>query len=205
MDFNRTKQRLLARLTCGFWGLFIGMIPSPSVQAADIISKAEAWFASVSTMQADFTQIASDGSVAKGRLYLRRPHRMKIEYAGDDPLVLITTPVWLHVDEPSRKRVTSYPISETVLSFILKEKVVLQSADYETSAAMTDGIAMIHLHKESGQASGDLILEFSAKPFQLRRWTVRDSVGLRTVVTLQNIKFGMKFPNALFRQNDYSN
>lgn len=201
MDFNLMSKRLVTGLAA-----FIIMMPmSLSAQAADAVSVAEEWFANLTTMQADFTQISSDGSAAEGTLYLRRPHRMKIEYDGDDALVLITTPVWLHVDQPAQKRVTSYPISETALSLILKEKVVLRADDFQTSAQVADGIVTIFLSKESGEAAGDLALEFSLKPFQLRKWTVRDSVGVTTSVTLQNMKFGLTFKNELFQQSDYSN
>ena len=201
MDFNLMSKRLVT----GLAALIIMMPMSLSAQAADAVSVAEKWFANLTTMQADFTQISSDGSAAEGTLYLRRPHRMKIEYDGDDALVLITTPVWLHVDQPAQKRVTSYPISETALSLILKEKVVLRADDFQTSAQIADGIVTIFLSKESGEAAGDLALEFSLKPFQLRKWTVRDSVGVTTSVTLQNMKFGLMFKNELFQQSDYSN
>ena len=91
------------------------------------------------------------------------------------------------------------------MSLILKEKVVLRADDFQTSANVADGIATIYLSRESGEAAGDLALEFSLQPFQLRKWTVRDSVGVTTSVTLQNMKFGLKFRNELFRQNEYSN
>ncbi len=211
MDFRLVTKRLVTRhlaaghLAAGFVSIIMLLQMSLSAQAADTVSAAEDWFAQLTTMQADFTQISSDGSAAVGTLYLRRPHRMKIEYEGDDALILITTPVWLHVDHPAQKRVTSYPISETALSLILKEKVILRADDFQTSAQVADGIATIYLSKESGEAAGDLALEFSLKPFQLRKWTVRDSVGVTTSVTLQNMKFGLKFRNELFRQSDYSN
>lgn len=201
MGFNTRMKRL----SLGLVFSILVMQMSLTAQAADAVSAAENWFADLTTMQADFTQISSDGSAAEGTLYLRRPHRMKIEYDGDDALILITTPVWLHVDQPKQKRVTSYPISETALSLILKEKVVLRADDFQTSARVADGIATIYLSKESGEAAGDLALEFSLKPFQLRKWTVRDSVGVTTSVTLQNMKFGLTFQNELFRQSEYLN
>ena len=51
-------------------------------------------------MKADFIQVASDGTTATGELHLRRLHRMKIIYDLDEPLILLTTPFWLHVDRP---------------------------------------------------------------------------------------------------------
>ena len=79
---------------------------SPVVRA-DAVLQAENWFSNVTTMRADFTQIASDGSVAEGKIVMRRPSRLKIIYDGVPALNLITTPAWLHVDQPDERRVTS--------------------------------------------------------------------------------------------------
>ena len=93
-------------------------LPSAALlaNATDPVSRAEAWFDGISTMKADFIQVASDGTTATGELHLRRPHRMKIIYDLDEPLILLTTPFWLHVDRPEDRNVTSYPIRETPLS-----------------------------------------------------------------------------------------
>ena len=146
-------------------------VPHGLVAAPDPISRAEAWFDDISTMKADFIQVASDGTTATGELHLRRPHRMKIIYDLDEPLILLTTPVWLHVDRPREKTVTSYPINETPLSLILREDVELRSSDFKTRHVVRDGITQITLIRETGRAAGELTLEFTEKPFELRRWT----------------------------------
>ncbi len=171
--------------------------------AEDYVSMAEKWFDTITTMQADFIQIASDGTTAEGELHLRRPHRMKIIYDLDEPLILLTTPVWLHVDRPARKDVVSYPISETPLTLILQEQVKLRSADFNTISKKADGIISISLEKETGRAAGKLILEFTEKPFELRRWTIRDAADVTTVVTLQNMRYGHSYRNEFFTVSDY--
>ena len=114
---------LIGRLVMALAVLWLAVTPPHgAIAASDPISRAEAWFDDISTMKADFIQVASDGTTATGELHLRRPHRMKIIYDLDEPLILLTTPV-VHVDRPKKKTVTSYPISETPLSLILREEV----------------------------------------------------------------------------------
>ena len=177
--------------------------PHGAGAASDPVSRAEAWFDDISTMKADFIQVASDGTTATGELHLRRPHRMKIIYDLDEPMILLTTPVWLHVDRPKEKSVTSYPISETPLSLILGEKVELRSPDFITRHIVRDGITRITLIKETGKAAGELTLEFTDKPFELRRWTVRDAADVTTTITLQNMRFGHRYENKFFAKSDY--
>ena len=173
---------------------------------ADSVRQAENWFANVTTMRADFTQIASDGSAAEGKIVMRRPSRLKITYDGVPAINLITTSVWLHVDQPDERRVTSYPISETPLSLILTDPVSLRPAGYETIVtARAGGITHIAINKDNGEGAGRLTLEFTDRPFQLRRWIVEDVAGVKTSVTLQNMVFGLPVENAEFSLPNYLN
>lgn len=185
-------------------GLLVTILtPAGLAASSDPVSRAEAWFDGISTMRADFIQVASDGTTATGELHLRRPHRMKVIYDLEEPLVLLTTPVWLHVDRPKDRTVTSYPISETPLSLILREQVVLRSQEFTTTHLVRDGITRITLKRDVGEAAGELTLEFTNQPFELRRWTVRDAADVTTTVTLQNMRFGHRYENAFFAKSDY--
>ena len=173
---------------------------------ADVIQRAEDWFANITTMRADFTQIASDGSAAEGQIMMLRPNRLKITYDGVPALNLISTSAWLHVDQPDERRVTSYPISETPLSLILVDPVSLRPDGFETIVTTrAGGITQILIYKDSGEGAGRLTLEFTDRPFELRRWIVEDTVGIKTSLTLQNMVFGLPVENAEFRLPNYLN
>ena len=176
----------------------------PGMAHADVVSEAEDWFNGISTMQADFIQVASDGTTASGVIHLRRPHQMKIVYDLEEPLILLTTRIWIHVDRPNDKTVTSYPISETPLSLLLKKDVRLRSDEFTTSSNVQNGIVRVMLAKETGEAAGELTLEFTEKPFVLRKWTIRDAADVTTTVTLQNMRFGHQYENKMFVRPDYT-
>jgi outer membrane lipoprotein-sorting protein len=183
----------------------VALLCVASVAKADALRQAENWFSGVTTLRADFTQIASDGSAAEGRLVMRRPSRLKIIYNSSPPLNLITTPIWLHVDQPEDSLLTSYPISETPLSLILTDPVSLRPVGYDTIVTDSSaGIIQITLHKDSGEGAGRLTLEFTEKPFQLRRWIVEDIAGVKTSVTLQNMVFGQPVSNTEFSLPNYT-
>ena len=118
---------------------------------------------------------------------------------------LITSKIWLHVDRPDDKLLTSYPLSETPLSLILAAKVSLRLDKYETQIIPSSaGVTQILVAKEEGAGAGQLLLEFSEKPFQFRRWVVVDAAGIRTSVTLFNLVFDTPIPNAAFKVPYYS-
>ena len=185
----------------------VGVIFAGSQVAADEVTRAEAWFNKIKSIEADFVQVASDGTSAKGKLLFRRPSQMKITYQNEDGgkgLQLITSKIWLHVDRPDEKLLTSYPLSETPLSLILAAKVSLRPDGYETRIKSSSaGVVQILVAKEEGEGAGQLTLEFSEKPFQFRRWIVVDAAGIQTSVTLYNLAFDTPIPNVAFKLPSY--
>ena len=134
----------------------IGM-SAVTTNAADEIARAEAWFNEIKTIKADFVQIATDGTSAEGKLLFRRPSRMKITYRNDgdgNGMQLITSKVWLHVDRPDEKLLTSYPLSETPLSLILAERVSLRPQGYDSRIIQSSaGVLQILIAKEEGEGA----------------------------------------------------
>ena len=218
-DYVIGKLSTIARcftLTLG-WGfvrvtlacvICVGVIFVGSAAVADEVTRAEAWFNKIKSIEADSIQVSSDGTSAKGKLLFRRPSQMKITYRnenGGKGLQLITSKIWLHVDRPDEKLLTSYPLSETPLSLILAAKVSLRPDGYETRIKPSSGgVVQILVSKEDGEGAGQLILEFTEKPFQFRRWIVVDAVGMQTSVTLFNIVFDTPIPNLAFTLPTYS-
>ena len=200
-------------LGCGFVRviracvIFVGVIFVGSIAAADEVTHAETWFNKLKSIEADFVQVASDGTSAKGKLLFRRPSQMKITCRnenGGKALQLITSKIWLHVDRPDEKLLTSYPLSETPLSLILAPQVSLRPDGYETRIKSSSaGVVQIQVAKEEGAGAGHLTLEFSEKPFQFRRWIVVDAAGIQTSVTLYNLAFDTHIPNMAFKLPSY--
>ena len=165
---------------------------------AQLILRAEQSIKNISTLEAEFTQISSDGSYAIGKFYFRRPFQMRLEYNLEQPYNLITTRKWLIVDEPADKKVTNYPISETPLKPLLEEKFSLTGEDFSTTARTDNALVEIVLGREDEELSGTLILLFETDSMNLRGWIITDAIGVETKVTLQNEIYGRKLPNKLF-------
>ena len=218
-DFIHGKLSTIAgcfalALGCGFVRITRALIICAGVifvgfaAAADEVTRAEEWFNKIKSIEADFVQVASDGTSAGGKLLFRRPSQMKITYrnkSGGTGLQLITSKAWLHVDRPDEKLLTSYPLSETPLSLILAPKVSLRPDGYETRInSSSAGVVQILVAKEEGEGAGHLTLEFSEKPYQFRRWIVVDAAGIQTSVTLYDLTFDTAISNMAFKLPSYS-
>ena len=69
--------------------------------------------------------------------------------------------------------------------------------------ARAGGITQFAINKENGEGAGRLTLEFTDRPFQLRRWIMEDVAGVKTSVTLQNMAFDLPVENAEFTLPNY--
>lgn len=206
-NFVSVRKISLSRLRwlVALWvGLTFAIGVWPAAAGLDYVAQAETWFNKIETISANFTQVASDGTSAEGKLLFRRPSQMKISYGNGDDFQIITSKIWLHVDRPNEKMLTSYPLLETPLSLILAPKVLLRLDGYETHVMPSSSdVVQIIIARDEGEGAGKLTLEFSEKPFQFRRWTIVDAVGVETSVTLQNIVFDKPIPNSAFALPDY--
>jgi outer membrane lipoprotein-sorting protein len=139
----------------------LGIMSAGMAAYADPITDAENWFNQIKTLKGRFIQISDDGAYAEGDVYLKRPYWSRFDY--DEPLetVLITTKIWLHVDEQDQEKLTSYPISETPLGILFSENVKLSLDGISTTATTKDGVVRIALDKPTGDDAGMLVLEFS--------------------------------------------
>ena len=188
---------------CVLLSLFLISYSNASESQDKLIIRAENSIKKISTLQAEFTQISSDGSYAIGKLYFRRPFQMRLEYNVEQPFNLITTRNWLIVDEPENKQITNYPLSETPLAFLLEEDFSLTANEFSTQSMIHNGLVEISLRKETGDRAGELILLFEPNQMILRGWKIIDTIGIETKVTLQNEIYGGVLPNKLFGRPIY--
>ena len=162
------------------------------------IKDAENWLNNLTTMKAEFIQVSSDGSSVEGIVYIKKGKGFRFEYFPPSPLLIVGRGSWVIVQNLNDKTSDNYPISQTPLSKFLSDKVSLNSKKFFTTTKNDKGIISIQMISKE-KAGSSLTLDFSNKPFQLRRWKIIDQVGTEIMVTLQNHSYGMELPDKTFR------
>ena len=197
---------LKSALAVGLTSFFLpAQLVAQSADETKLIARAEQAISDLITLKATFIQVSSDGSLGEGRVYFRRPHQLRLDYENPATLSIVTSRVWVYVDDKIDKFVQALPVSETPFLPLLSETISFRSQDVKTSASLEDGIVSVQLDKETGEGAGSLLLEFDASSWQLRRWVITDALGITTTVTLQNPVYGEKIPNRLFGVPSYQN
>ena len=206
----KRTEPVITRLKMAVMALIVSLIlPShlaaQSAEETKLIARAEQAISELTTLQAKFIQISSDGTVGEGQVYFRRPFQLRLDYTNPETLSIVTSRIWVYIDDKLAQTVEAYPVSETPFAPLLEQTVSFRSEQVKTSARLENGIASVVLEKDTGEGAGRLTLEFDAGSWQLRRWVITDALGVTTTVTLQNPVYGRSLNNRLFGVPSYQN
>ena len=206
----KRTEPVITRLKMAALALIVSLVlPSylaaQSAEETKLIARAEQAISELTTLQAKFIQISSDGTVGEGQVYFRRPFQLRLDYTNPETLSIVTSRIWVYIDDKLAQTVEAYPVSETPFAPLLEQTVSFRSEDVTTSARTENGIASVQLEKDTGEGAGRLTLEFDASSWQLRRWVITDALGVTTTVTLQNPVYGAALSNLLFGVPSYEN
>lgn len=168
---------------------------------ADILPLAEvsAYLTDLKTVEAAFTQINDDGSISTGRLYLKRPGRMRFEYDPPEKAMVLASGSTVAIfDGRSNMPPETYPLRRTPLSVILEETVDLGRADMVTAHDYDGTTTRVRAQDPEHPEYGSIDLMFTGDPVELRQWIINDGNGGRTTVILGEMKTGRALGSSLF-------
>ena len=153
----------------------------------------------LTTAETDFTQVNADGSVATGKLFIRRPGRVRFEYAPPDrSLVLASGGQVAIFDAKSNQAPEQYPLSRTPLSLILAQNVDLSRAKMVVGHREEENSTRVVAQDPDHPEYGRIELVFTANPVTLRQWIITDDIGQPTTVILGELQTGKSYPASLF-------
>ncbi len=153
----------------------------------------------IQSAKADFTQVNSDGTISTGILYIRRPGRVRFEYAPpDDTLVLAGAGQVAIFDGKSNQPPEQYPLRRTPLNLILAENVDLGRARMVVGHTQDGNTTRVRAQDPDNPEYGSIEMVFTGDPVALRQWIIRDDAGGETTVILGELQMGGNFPTSLF-------
>lgn len=149
--------------------------------------------------EAEFTQINDDGTISTGRIFIKRPGKMRFEYnAPDTALVIVGAGEVVIFDKKSNQPPESYALSRTPLSIILARHVNLEKADMVTGHSYDGTATTVTAQDPEHPEYGNIQLLFTSGPTELRQWVVNDDSGSQTTIILGQQDTTADFPNDLF-------
>ena len=179
--------------------IIISCTSHPSLAEKVSLNKISDYINELTTLQADFKQINSDGSIDTGKLYIRRPGKMRLEYtAPNNALVIAGAGSVAIFDDKSKNGPTLFPLKKTPLNLLLKKDVDLYKNEMITEHTANNENTIIVAKDPKRKSQGGIKILFSNSPVSLQGWTITNQSNQKTKIILDKLDKKTKIPLYLF-------
>ena len=178
-------------------------ISSAFSQANETQLKVEKFFKSLKSMEADFIQVGPSGDVSNGKIYLDLPGKLRIDYEKPNNLLITCKGFWLTIQDRNLKTTNNIPLGSSPFSILIEKKFNFNNKSLIINLNNNLGIISLKITNPGNNKNEGLILEFSEKPFTLKKWIIKDTFGEITTVLIQKAKYNNKLSHLLFFPADF--
>ena len=161
------------------------------------------FFENLVTLEANFIQVSPSGDISDGKIYLDLPGKLRIDYENPNNLLITSQGFWIVIQDRETKTTNNIPLDSTPFSLLLKNKFNLKNEKFKIEYVISSGIITLKIKSKKNDKQGGLVLEFSEKPFNLKKWIILDTFGESTTVLIQNAKYNEKLSHLLFFPLDF--
>lgn len=195
---------VLAVLLLGF---AIAAVPAPQPAALTPQDKAQlqqiaAYLNNIHTMSGSFQQAAGNGR-STGRLWIRRPGRMRFEYDPPNPVSLFADGFYIYYVDKDLNQVSRIALKSTPAWFLLRDAISFDDV-IVTGVEHGPNTIRVSVVENAQPDAGSLTMAFTENPLALRQWTVVDQEGKTTTISLSDLQFGIPLDPKIFLFQDSS-
>jgi outer membrane lipoprotein-sorting protein len=175
------------------------LLAAPASGQTISLDELSSYLNAMTTAESAFIQITDDGSQSTGRMYIKRPGRIRFEYDPPELALVIVGGGQVAVFDPkANAEPTRFPLIHTPLSLVLERTVDLARRDMVVTHKSEGPITFIVLQDPDRPEYGSIQLMFTDNPVQLSQWIVDDNSGSQTQIILGDWVQGQEIPNILF-------
>lgn len=193
------RSMMMNRRTAIFAPLILAALGTPALADKLSLNTLSGYLNGLTTVESDFTQVNSDGSVSTGKIYIRKPGRVRFEYAPPDKSLVLASGGQVAIfDGKSNQPPEQYPLYKTPLNLILDSKVDLGRARMVVAHKVDGTSTRVTAQDPAHPEYGNIELVFTDNPVELRQWVITDDLGQQTTVILGQMKKGETYQPSLF-------
>ena len=175
------------------------VLASPVAAEKISLNEISSYFNAMTTAEAQFSQITDTGETSTGRLFIRRPGRIRFEYDPPEATLVVVGGGQVAVFDPkSRDEPLRFPLRHSPLNLVLEREVDLAQRDMVVAHFEVESQTAVTLQDLENPDYGFIQLIFNDNPVQLHQWVVQDNSGGQTHIILDSLTEGGKLSNMLF-------
>ncbi len=179
---------------------------APAMTVSDAqasVDAVQSYLQNLRTLRAKFVQTAPDGTQTSGDFQLKRPGRMRFDYAAPVTDFIVADGRFIYYYDGQMRETANAPISHSLADFFLREKISLDGDIKVTDVRTQNGLLMVTLVQAKDVGAGSLTIGLTQAPrMQLKSWLIQDPQGGVTQVELFDIAEGISLDNDRFHYYD---
>lgn len=153
----------------------------------EIIQLVEKYLNDLSEFQGSFEQfITKTGEVSKGKVFIKRPSLIRVEYEAPNPHILVIDDKKIRHYDRELKEQTEFPKKSSPFSMFLNKKISL--GKNVTDVSVDHAHIYLKLKSSNKDEKSLLHLVFSEAPIRLYQWSVINPDGSETSITITKYK-----------------
>ena len=157
----------------------------------EIITLIESNWNSINTMSGRFEQIDADNNIEYGNFYFDKPYKSKFSYDHKDETI-VTNSILINVLDNEGYQIDSYPIGNSPIKNILSKNIKFDDVFIITGIEQIfdkeDIYQITTINKDSDKSDGKVLFFFSVDDLTLKKWTIFDEFGNKTVLEFTNMQ-----------------
>ena len=169
-------------------------------QSSENLQKIESYLNNIKSLEATFVQMASNGATAEGRLFIKKPNKIRMEYAEPTNVLIVGDGNFIVYNDLDLDQVTHIDYEDIPASLILSNLIKIDGKDLKVLDFYQDsGSTSITLDYAKKGDIGPITLVFSNNPLELKQWKIVDPQSVEVTVSLYDIKKEIDLDDSVFK------
>ncbi|MEM7619202.1 MAG: outer membrane lipoprotein carrier protein LolA [Pseudomonadota bacterium] len=168
-------------------------------ETAEFVQKVSDYFNGIIDLQGAFIQTNPENQQSKGKFFVKRPGRLRFDYAPPSKLRIVSDSEFLSIEDHDIGSMERYPLESTPFKLLLNQKVDLLAEAKILNVSRGQDIAIITVSDKADDSSGKLKLIFTAPELELKEWIITDPQGLDTRIQVSNLSTDQALKPEMFK------
>jgi outer membrane lipoprotein-sorting protein len=201
-------MNLLPKLTTVIAGALAVALPAAALtapvpaaaQTGDALDQAIAALRAISTMRANFTQTDRAGKTVSGVMTLKRPGRIRFEYAKSVNMLIVADGKAVTFVDYAVGQKQRWPVGNSPLGALLDPSGDVKKYSRLVPTSNPNVISVEVKDSKHGVTISMIFVRDAAAPggLELNSWVALDAQHNRTTVRLSNQQYGVAVPDSTF-------
>ena len=169
-------------------------------QSAENLQKIETYLNNLKSLEATFVQMASNGATAEGRLFIKKPNKIRMEYAEPTNVLIVSDGDFIIYHDLDLDQITHIDYKDIPASLILSNQIKIDGKKIKVVDFYQDsGSTSITLDYADKGDIGPITLVFSNNPLELKQWRIVDPQSVEVTVSLYDAKKDSDISDDVFK------